>query len=161
MQVELDFTNTKFFGAGYNLEKDQVRLSGQVERVFNFMISREQNGYPWVGLAEISQNCDAPEASASACLRTLRNQYGYVVERKRSLTHSGLHLYRLDGKRNNKAKKKIKPIGNPELFGKMLKNIFAYSHTPDRFTKTQMHIAAVEWASAFAGEIGEFEYEID
>ena len=100
----IDFNATKFHGAGYDKEIDHTRLSGQLKRIYDFMSKYKDR---WVTLEEISQHCHAPEASASAALRSLRNQHGYIVERKRAAADKGLWLYRIEGRQENSPPMKL------------------------------------------------------
>ena len=64
-------------GATIDHALDDDRLRSQVKRVRFLML----DGH-WRTLAEIAASTNAPEASVSARLRTLRER-GYVVERQR------------------------------------------------------------------------------
>lgn len=55
-------------------------------------------------------------------------------------------------------KKKIKPIGNPELFGKMMQAVYAYAAEPTQGNNGTLSNAATKWAMHLAGEIGGIEY---
>lgn len=78
-------------GQTYNAELDGPRLDRLLDRVKHFMLSGE-----WRTLGEISAACGGSEASVSARLRDLRNQYKYTIERKRiGEPGSGLFAYRL------------------------------------------------------------------
>ena len=91
-QIDLEF-----FGAIYQPERDKKRLTTQLLKILNFMSDQK-----WHTLSEIEEATGAPQASASAALRALRNPKngGYVVERKRSqIKCSGVHYYRLGAKR--------------------------------------------------------------
>jgi hypothetical protein len=83
----------KFDGPDYVPELDQVRLTGQIKRVFDLM----RDGR-WRTLTEISVRTGDPEASISAQLRHLRKErFGsHVVEkRRRGEGTMGLFEYRL------------------------------------------------------------------
>ena len=81
-----------FDGDTYIPEKDRVRLSSQMMRVFKVMESGQ-----WLTLAEISTQADAPESSVSARLRDLRKDTfgGHTVERERLGGGGGTHKYKL------------------------------------------------------------------
>ena len=76
-----------FNGSDYVPERDDVRLSGQIERVWNCM----KDGKPRT-LDEIAKATGDPHASISAQLRHLRKERfgGHVVEKE----HIGNGLYR-------------------------------------------------------------------
>jgi len=69
-----------FDGVDYQPELDFVRLTGQMDRIYNLM----QDG-KWRTLKQISDIARAPEASVSAGLRNFRKARfgGYKVNRKR------------------------------------------------------------------------------
>ena len=68
---------------------DKSRLMPQLERVKKFMLRGR-----WVTLAQITKGTGAPEASASARLRDLKNN-GLRVEKKRVKNGNGLYVYRM------------------------------------------------------------------
>lgn len=79
-----------FAGAGYVPERDDVRLSGQMLRIWNVMKDGK-----WRTLAEIELETGDPQASISADLRTLRKKRwgSHIV--KRHHIKNGLHVYKL------------------------------------------------------------------
>lgn len=80
----------RFNGADYQPERDDVRLSGQVARVWNCMCDSR-----WRTLREIAAVTGDPEASISAQLRHLRKKrFGrHTIEREYLM--NGLYRYRL------------------------------------------------------------------
>jgi len=83
-----------FDGSTYEPIKDQKRLTGQLNRVYEFM----KHGN-WWSLAAISHYTGGSQASVSARLRDLRKEkFGsYIIDRRR-MGNSGLFQYRLVGK---------------------------------------------------------------
>ena len=81
----------KFNGSDYKPERDNKRLTGQIERVYNVM----KDGIPRT-LSEIAVSTGDPEASVSAQLRHLRKERfgGHVI--KKSYVTNGLYLYRME-----------------------------------------------------------------
>lgn len=79
-----------FDGADYNHKRDSVRLSSQLERIFNLM----KDGR-FRSLKDISQIVGAGEASVSANLRNSRKERfgGHTLNRK-SLGN-GFNLYQI------------------------------------------------------------------
>lgn len=69
-------------------ERDTSRLGDQMQRVWRVM----SDGH-WHFLREISSSTGCPEASISARLRDLRNQFGKTIERE--YRGAGLHAYRM------------------------------------------------------------------
>ena len=91
--LELDPTTTRFDGPAYNPETDDVRLTGQIKRVFETMKDGQ-----WRTLGEIELATGDPQASISAQLRHLRKpRFGsHVVEkRNRGDAEHGHFEYRL------------------------------------------------------------------
>ncbi len=83
----------KFNGPDYDPEQDDIRLTGQIERIFNLM----QDGR-WRTLGEIADATGDPPASVSAQLRHLRkDRFGAhtVEKRHRGERSDGLWEYRL------------------------------------------------------------------
>ena len=80
----------RFDGPEYDPERDQVRLTGQIERIFNRMYEGK-----WWTLGELADSTGDPEASISAQLRHLRKKrFGaHTVERRH--VKDGLYEYRL------------------------------------------------------------------
>ena len=80
----------RFDGSDYVHKRDGIRLTGQLERVFDVM----KNGQ-WITLRELADRSRCPEASASAQLRNLRKDRfgGFVIEKK--YDHMGVFLYKL------------------------------------------------------------------
>ena len=118
------FSDAVFHGAGYDKQKDHDRLSGNMRKVYDVMADHQRHT-----LREISERTGVPEASASACLRTLRNQYGYVIDKER-VGHeaAGTWQYWIAAGGmgvHSRAPRKMKPIGDPELFGQMMRQVYA------------------------------------
>ncbi len=82
--------NPLFDGSDYIPERDDVRLTGQLYRVFDVMRDGD-----WHTLNKIARETGDPEASISAQLRHLRKSRfgGYTVEKR--YEGSGLYSYRL------------------------------------------------------------------
>ena len=80
----------RFDGSDYDHKRDGIRLTGQLERVFDVM----KNGQ-WITLRELADRSRCPEASASAQLRNLRKERfgGFEIEKK--YDHMGVFFYRL------------------------------------------------------------------
>jgi hypothetical protein len=80
----------RFNGADYQPERDDVRLSGQIARIWNCMCDSR-----WRTLKDISNLTGDPEASISAQLRHLRKRrFGrHTIEREYII--NGVYRYRL------------------------------------------------------------------
>jgi len=85
--MEDQMSDGLFNGSDYEPSRDDVRLSGQIMRVWSCMSDAN-----WRSLREISQITGDPEASVSAQLRHLRkDRFGsHTVEK----THLGNGLYK-------------------------------------------------------------------
>ena len=84
-------TPLRFDGPAYDPARDQVRLSGQIERVFNLMRDGK-----WRTLGEISAATGDPESSISAQLRHLRKaRFGAHTVNRRHV-ENGLFEYSLE-----------------------------------------------------------------
>lgn len=79
-----------FDGADYQPDRDKVRLTGQIKRVWEAMKDGD-----WLTLRALSEVTNDPEASVSAQLRHLRKpKFGsHTVERE--YIENGLYKYRL------------------------------------------------------------------
>ena len=80
-------------GPTYVPNYDKARLKGQSGRIFDLM-----SDGAWRTLAEINEATNAPEASASAALRSFRrvDMGSHIVQRRRrGNPRMGLHEYRL------------------------------------------------------------------
>jgi len=80
----------RFDGSDYDHKRDGIRLTGQLQRVFDVMKTGE-----WITLRQLADKARCPEASASAQLRNLRKErFGsFLVEKK--YDHMGVFSYRL------------------------------------------------------------------
>ncbi len=89
-QPALDFTAPRFDGADYDRTRDDVRLTGQLERIWNLM----RDGR-WRTLREIAETTGDPESSVSAQLRHLRKaRFGaHTVNRRND--GGGLYRYQV------------------------------------------------------------------
>jgi hypothetical protein len=88
-----DFSHSRFNGSDYEPPMDDVRLRGQILRIYNLM----KDG-TWRTLGEIEQGTRDPQASISAQLRHLRKpRFGShtVEKRPRGDRIDGLFEYRL------------------------------------------------------------------
>ena len=91
-----DFAHSRFNGSDYVPEKDDVRLRGQIARVYELMKDGQ-----WRTLAEIAEDTGDPPASISAQLRHLRKKrFGEhtVNKRARGEREAGLFEYQLEEK---------------------------------------------------------------
>ena len=87
-----------FDGQTYNRERDNERLSSQLNRVRDFMLSCND----WMTLRIISIYLEYPESSVSARLRDLRKEKfgGYNVQRR--YVDNGLYEYKVTkGEKND------------------------------------------------------------
>lgn len=87
------FKDARFNGSDYIPEKDNVRLTGQLNRVYNLMIDGK-----WRTLAEIELITKDPQSSISAQLRHLRKERfgGHILnKRSRGEREKGLFEYQL------------------------------------------------------------------
>ena len=87
----MSLANPRFFGAGYEKQRDHERLTKSLRAVYDAMKDEQ-----WHTLEDIAEMTDKPEASISAHIRSLRRPEngGYYIERRH--VGSGLHKYRLD-----------------------------------------------------------------
>lgn len=81
---------THFNGPDYVPERDDARLTGQLERVRNCMADGQ-----WRTLADISRITNDPEASISAQLRHLRKKRFGSFQVSKEYLGLGLYRYRL------------------------------------------------------------------
>ena len=91
MSLQIDWTiePPKFDGSDINQDRDTSRLTGQLERILEYI----RPGH-WVTLEMIAHFAGAPEASVSAQLRNLRKaRFGSHVIEKRYVDN-GLYEYR-------------------------------------------------------------------
>ena len=88
----------KFDGADYVPSRDDVRLTGQLERVFNLMADGK-----WRTLRQIAEGTGDPEASISAQMRNLRKARfgGHTVNK--TYQSDGLYVYQLFVKTDTKS----------------------------------------------------------
>ena len=94
-QSELNFTSAPvvFDGPDYSHGRDDVRLAGQIKRVYTVMSDGQ-----WRTLGEIEDLTNDPQASISAQLRHLRKARfgGHTVnKRHRGEPKHGLYEYQL------------------------------------------------------------------
>ncbi len=87
-----DLLNPHFDGETYDPDLDHVRLTGQLQRVYNVMKDSR-----WRTLNNISVLASGPESSIGARIRDLRKpKFGeYRIDRKRDSINKGMFLYRL------------------------------------------------------------------
>ena len=82
-----------FAGADYTPTADDLRLKGQLARIFDVMRDGQ-----WRTLEELAEQAHAPAASASAQLRNLRKEPAgshTIEKRSRGARNVGLYEYRL------------------------------------------------------------------
>ena len=94
----MNFENLRFDGNDYIPSRDDIRLTGQIQRVWRCMVDGK-----WRTLHEISKFTGDPEASVSAQLRHLRKKRFGSHEIEKEYTNDGLYQYRLIVKENEKA----------------------------------------------------------
>lgn len=88
---------TYFNGADYIPERDDVRLTGQLLRIWNVMSDGK-----WRTLKEISSLTGDPEASVSAQLRHLRKPRFGGHEVSREYIENGVYRYKIQLEENSK-----------------------------------------------------------
>lgn len=86
----MTITKIRFDGAAYVPERDDIRLTAQLGRVWEAM-----RGGAWRTLRQLADTTGDPEASISAQLRHLRKDRfgGHTVER--DYVGNGVYAYRL------------------------------------------------------------------
>ena len=89
-QLEIDYKSVRFNGSDYDPLKDNVRLTGQILRIFNLMKDGE-----WRTLTDIEQKTGDPQASISAQLRHLRKARFGGFEVIKSNLGGGLFRYKV------------------------------------------------------------------
>lgn len=152
-QFNLDFDKVKIHGTDLQPE-DFTRLGGQLKRVYELMIDGKRRSTYTIG-----SELNIPAASAHRHLSTLRTQYGFVIEK--GLIGDGLWLYQIIKKGSAPKKiKKLKPIGQKELFGAMLQAIHAYGAVQSESNSEALTTALLNWGFNFAGQVGEVEYQV-
>lgn len=80
----------RFDGSDYEPERDDVRLTGQIQRIFDLMKDGKQRT-----LQQIAEATGDPPASISAQLRHLRKPRFGSHAVKKDYRGEGLYLYRL------------------------------------------------------------------
>jgi len=85
----------KFDGITFVPERDEIRLTGQLARVWDLMIDGR-----WRTLREIADSVNGTEASVSARLRDMRKQRFGSHEIEREHIYTGLFKYRLIPNKN-------------------------------------------------------------
>lgn len=154
-QEELDFTTAKFFGEGYEEDRDHEELTGQLKAVYETL----EPGL-WLTLENISKTTNIPQASVSAAIRTLRNQFGFVIDKKLRENSRGTWLYKITGRlseveRIARKVKILKPIGDKELFGEMMRCIYAEAMSPSEDNKDASVNAYIDWKIDFMKRVRE------
>jgi hypothetical protein len=86
----------RFDGITFIPERDEVRLTGQLARVWDLMLDGK-----WRTLREIADSANATEASVSARLRDMRKQRFGSHEIEREHISTGLFKYRLIPNKNS------------------------------------------------------------
>ena len=89
----LNSETVRFNGSDYEAKKDNVRLCGQIQRIFNLMKDQK-----WRTLKEIEEITKDPQPSVSAQLRHLRKErFGSHVVEKINIgdPERGLFAYKL------------------------------------------------------------------
>lgn len=81
----------RFNGSDYVPSRDNARLTGQIQRVFEATADEK-----WLTLDELHQLTGDPHASISAQLRHLRKPRfgGHVIEKRQRGASQGLYEYR-------------------------------------------------------------------
>ena len=86
----MTFDNPRFDGSDYVRERDDVRLKGQLLRVWELMSDGK-----WRTLGEIARATGDPESSVSAQLRHLRKERFGAHTIEKEYKDFGLYAYRL------------------------------------------------------------------
>jgi len=71
-----DFAATKFGGDDYDPERDKMRLTGALDRVFRVMRVLPDR---WFTIKDLARLSDVPESSVGSYLCYLRRDHGYEV----------------------------------------------------------------------------------
>ena len=85
-----DMFNKRFDGADYKDKRDRPRLTGQLKRIWAYMLDGN-----WYTLRSIAEGVKAPESSVSGQMRNLRKPlFGrHTIEKEK--IGGGLYHYRL------------------------------------------------------------------
>lgn len=130
-QNSLDFTTARFYGAGYDYQRDHVVLTGQLHKVYECM-----KAGAWCTLAGLEAVTDIPQASISAAIRSLRNEFGFVIERKLREGCRGTWEYKITGRNGcapNKKPSRAKLERHIEILKKELLPYIPAGQTPNEY----------------------------
>lgn len=153
MQPQLDFTQARFGGSDYDVNRDLARMVGAMGRVYKTMASCPER---WFTLQDIARISGVPQSSVGSYLCYLRRDFHYRVPKRH--VKDGLFEYRLGGKFNagemtEREIKKLKPIGDKALFGEMMRCMYAFAHTESADNRSGMNEALAAWAGDFVEKI--------
>lgn len=123
-----DFASTRFGGSDYNPARDRARMSEAMLCVFDVMAERPHD---WFHLEELAHLTGVPQSSVGSYLCYLRRDFHFKVPKE--YEKNGLYRYKLGDRMSpeeikEKQIKKMKPIGDKELFGEMMRSMYACAH---------------------------------
>lgn len=162
MSNRLDVEQTLFHGNTYNEERDKTRLTSSLLRLTDIL---ENNKNIWIRSDDLCKMAKVSKNSYRNRLSDLRIYHSMLIEAVN--VKNGLWKYRFSGYRTKDQQnkylhdlkvKRTKPLGNKELWGKMLETIYIYGNKPVANNKALMQQSCIAWAEAFAGEIGNIKY---
>lgn len=151
--MNISAETTKFHGVTYDEAKDKKRFSSQLLRIADVLSSgQEYDSQSLCMLASVSFSALRNRIS------DLRVYHAFKIEAKR--VKNGLWKYRFLGRMTTdehekylKSLRKLKPIGDKELFGEMLRTIYAYAHQGDLVNLADLETAAINWAKDLSTKV--------
>ena len=144
-QKPLCIDEAKYFGTDLHVG-DPARLKAGLGKVYKLMQDCQKRTTYQMG-----ELLGIPAASAHRHLSTLRTQFGFSV--KKELVAAGLWVYWIEAAKIAPKVKKMTPIGDPDLFGEMMRSFYAHAAKPDSATSFDLHEALEAWAKDMVNKI--------
>jgi hypothetical protein len=143
----------RFHGETYDENLDKKRLTSQLSRIADVL-----GGGAVFTSTELCEKASVSFSSLRNRISDLRVYYAFNITVKR--VKDGLWNYQCVGKMTPEEHatyladlRKKKPIGNPELWGKMWQAIYIDAAGSDLVTQAQMAKAAHDWAASMSHKI--------
>lgn len=162
--IDITPEKTQFHGATYDEVRDRDRLNGALLRIYEFLSA---NKGKWISAPMLCNMADVSANSYRNRLSDLRVYHGCIIESEN--IKDGMWKYKYSGQMTDEQFKKysmerqlkqIKPTGDKEKFGQVMRRLYAYAHDTRQETKIEVGAALNDWAMDFVDKIKSGEGQV-
>lgn len=153
----MSLEETQFHGASFSEERDGDRLKSSIARIAEVF---QDNEGAWLNSDELCEKAEASPNSYRNRISDLRVYHGFKIDAEN--VKGGLWKYRFNGLMTAEEHhqyltdlklKRNKPMGDKDLWGEMMRSMYAFANSQEIINQITLREAAEKWAINFAWDL--------